>query len=718
MHCASCVSGLEKALGRLEGVSHVAVSLTPGEAEIQGRSLDPQTLIDAIHRHGFEAAEHTSSDQTETERVQKDQARGWGRRALIGGVLAGIVAFVHWVGPSINMSHGAWSMWLMAVVATIAQVYVGWAFYRSAWRAARHGRTNMDTLIAIGATSAYALSVGVMIATLAGIEHSVPLYFGEAAGLLALISLGHYLEARTTAAAGSAVRELLALAPDEAIRLGDVDDATGQTVRAADIRVGDLLLIRAGERSPVDGTIARGQSTLDEAVVTGESLPVERALGDEIVAGSVNLTAPIVVRATTAGEGTTVARIASMVRQAQTSKAAIQRLADRVTSVFIPVVLSIGLATFIGWWLIGGDWISAIINATTVLIISCPCALGVATPTAVMVASGAASRRGILIKSARAIERLAHVEVVLFDKTGTLTVGRPRVSNASDDAISLGAALSTSSTHPLSQAIVAEAERRRLDVPAADDLAEHAGIGLVGRVDDREISLISRDEADRRGIELGEAASNGASSVVLEDGRLVGEISFEDEVREDAAAMIQTLRDRGLQLLLITGDRREAAESLASRVGLHEGELRWGLSPDDKLQIVRSQSGGNVMMVGDGINDAAALAEATAAGGVSVAMASGSNIALESAEVVIPGERLEALDELLTIGSLGLRTIKQNLGQSFLYNSLAIPAAAFGLLGAHGPLIAAAAMGISDTMVIGNSLRLKWRLSRLWSGGR
>ena len=720
MHCASCAAGVESALKRIDGVRSAGVSLQAGEAEVTGEHLDPRALVAAIQNQGYDAklAVNGQAARTATEDRQHAQARGWGRRALFGGILAALIAAIHWLGPlagltGVDSVAGPW-LWIMAALSTISQVYVGGAFYKSAWRAARHGRTNMDTLIAIGATAAYSMSVGVVVSDLLGLSHEIPLYFGESAGLLALISIGHWLEAKTTAAAGSAVRELLALTPDHAVRLSSVDDQEGERVSASDLRVGDLLLIRAGERATVDGEIVRGSTSLDEAVVTGESMPMERGEGDEVVAGSVNLSAPIVIRATTAGEETTVARIADMVRRAQTSKAEVQRLADKVTAIFIPAVLSIAGATLVGWSLIAGDWVDGLINATSVLIISCPCALGLATPTAVMVASGSASRRGILIKSARAIERLAGVGVVLFDKTGTLTEGRPRVAEASDEALRIGAALARSSTHPLSGAIAREAGARDLGVPDASDVRERAGAGLEGRVEGQEAAVVSRAEAIRMGLEPGDAAPEGASSVVVLDGAVVGEIVFEDEVREDAPRVVEALRDRGLKLLLITGDRPEAAHALARRVGLREEEVKAQLTPEDKLEIVRSFRDTRVLMVGDGINDAAALAEATGAGGVSVAVASGSNIAIESAEVVIPGERLAALLELLTIGSLGLRTIKQNLGQSFLYNSLAIPAAAFGLLGPHGPMIAAGAMAVSDTMVIGNSLRLKWRLGRRW----
>jgi Cu+-exporting ATPase len=722
MHCASCASSIESSLGRVRGVQSAHVNLDAGEAEVVGEGLARDELIEAVRRKGYDARERTRAlspgqERTRIEHHQHEHARGWGRRALFGGIMACAIAAIHWGGPliGIEVGHNVTSLWLwvMAALASVSQWYVGQAFYKSAWRAARHRTTNMDTLIAIGATAAFAMSFGVVFAELAGIEVDAPLYFGESAGLLALISLGHWLEARTTAAAGSAVRELLALTPDESIRLSGEQDERGEKVASSELRVGDLVLIRAGDRAGVDGTIVRGRSTFDESVVTGESMPIERAEGDDVVAGSVNQSAPIVIRATTAGDETTISRIADMVRQAQMSKAEVQRLADRVTSVFIPSVLGIALATFLGWGLIGGEWISAIINATSVLIISCPCALGIATPTAVMVASGAASRRGILIKSARAIERLAGVRVALFDKTGTLTIGRPKVASGDDEALRLGAALARTSNHPLSGAVVREAEERGLDIPSSDDVEERAGAGLAGRIGGDQVSMVSRAEAERMGIDLGDAP-RATSSVVIREGSLVGEIQFEDEVRDDARQVVEGLRQAGLRLLLITGDRREAAEALAERVGLGPDEIRWELSPQDKLDLVRSFEGTRVMMVGDGINDAAALAEATGAGGVSIAVASGSNIAIESAEVVIPGERLTSLLDLLIIGRLGLRTIKQNLGQSFLYNALAIPAAALGLLGVHGPLFAAGAMGVSDTMVIGNSLRLKWRLARRW----
>ena len=473
-----------------------------------------------------------------------------------------------------------------------------------------------------------------------------------------------------------------------------------------------MFIVRPGDRIAVDGTIASGSSTIDESIITGESMPVDRAEGDEVVAGSVNITGRIVVEATTDGRSTTVSRIAEMVRSAQSSKMAIQRLADRVSGVFVPAVLGIALLTALGWGLLGGAWVEALINATTVLIISCPCALGLATPTAVMAGSGAASQRGMIVKDARALERLAHVRVFLFDKTGTLTLGRPQVTGASPEALRLAAALGRSSSHPVSQAIVEKAQADGLDIPAADAVHEEAGRGVSGRIGGVQIAVLSRKAAEEDGL-VAPTDEVGTASVVLRDGAIVGVIKLHDEPRDGAAALLQRLRDRGCEVGLLTGDRETVARRLGEAVGLKPEESHADLRPDDKLALVRERAGrGVVAMIGDGVNDAAALAEAGASGGVGIAMGTGASIAVESADIVIPGERLEAIEQIVDISRQTRRTILQNLFMSFVYNTLAIPAAAGGLLGAHGPLVAAGAMAMSDIGVVGNSVRLKWKLSR------
>jgi len=736
MHCAGCVGRVESALREVEGVSDAVVSLVDGVARIKGTGLDSKRLIDEVTKRGFPAIQvkdraSVADQRTAIEKRQHESAKKWGQRVIVGFGAWVPMAIIHWAGHLIGLGEvhqvtNPW-FWVLALLGLIVLIFVGGGFYASAYRAARGGGTNMDTLVSIGATAAFGFSIVVLLMkTLVhfGVVDGpvvYPLYFGEAAGLLAIISLGHYLEARTSAVAGSAVRDLLALQPDEVTRLTSASDQTGTVVPSAEINPDDLMLIRPGERIAVDGTIVDGASTFDESGVTGESMPVERGLEEPVTAGSMNLTGRLIIQATTDGRNTTVARIAEMVRNAQASKANIQRLADRVCAFFVPAVLTVAVITFLGWILFGsgvgeaGRWVSALVNATTVLVISCPCALGLATPTAVMVGSGAASRRGILVKTATALERAASIDCVMFDKTGTLTVGQPRVIFASDDqTLKQAARLAASSNHPLAQAIVQEAEQRGLineNQPGAEEVTETAGRGLRGVVNGEVIEVLAlrKDDTNRQSDPNVEQAT---TSVVICDGRELGVIRFRDEIRDDAPAVIRTLQDDGLEPIILTGDRKAVAHAIAKQIGIDAEDVRAELSPEDKVKAVHTEweQGYCVAMVGDGINDAAALAQAGADGGLGVAMGTGTNIAIESADVVIPSDRLAALHDLVQISRLSLRTIKQNLFLSFVYNVTMIPAAALGFFGLHGPLIAAAAMGLSDLSVIGNAIRLKVRL--------
>lgn len=726
MHCAGCVGNVEKALQSVPGVASASVSLAHASADVAGSHVDVEALVRAVDRAGYKArpaaARASVADQrSEIEQRQSRHAVAWRRRAIAGILASAPMIPMHlppsWTGMEHVHGQLNWYMWLAVALSTFVQVYVGSAFYASAWHAATKRATNMDTLIAIGATAAFGFSVVVLFGHLLGYEPTQPFYFSESAGLLTLISIGHWLEARTTAAAGSAIRELLSLQPDEVTRLKSEADSSGDVVRSADIVPGDLMLIRPGERIAVDGQVVSGSSSVDESIVTGESMPVQRAAESKVVAGSLNQTGRLIVRAETSGLDTTVSRIAEMVRSAQSSKAEIQRLADYVSSIFVPSVLGIAAVTFLGWLIFGGEnsLTHALVNATTVLVISCPCALGLATPTAVMVGSGAASRRGILVKSAAALERCASVNLILFDKTGTLTQGRPAVQEAEDEPLRLAAALAHASTHPLSRAIVAAAQQRSLDVPRAEHVDESSGKGLSGRVEGREVHVLSPGAARQAGYEIGADEHDDVTrSVVIADGVSLGSITFVDAMRPQARQLIEGLRSRGVEAMLLTGDRKAVAARLGAAAGLNPEMIRAELRPEDKVAAVREAAGQGrvVAMVGDGINDAAALAEASGRGGVGIAIGSGANIAIEAADVVIPGESLERLVDLLGLSGNTLRTIKQNLFMSFIYNTLAIPAAALGLLGMQGPLLAAAAMGLSDLSVIGNSLRLKWRLAR------
>jgi Cu+-exporting ATPase len=698
MDCAGCAATVQRAIEARPGVRSAAVSFTDGLATVVGDALRPETLIEAVRDRGYDAEaldDETAAPaelRSEIELRQAERERQWRNRALIGLGVWVPMAVVHW-----GVADAPWKPWFLLAGATIVIAAAGWGFYRSAWAAARRFTTNMDTLIAMGATTAYLFSLVVFVGQRSGrlLEH--PLYFSEAAALLGLISLGHWLEARASAKAGSAVRELLQLQPDRAEVLDD--DGATRTVPSAEIQPGQHLLIRPGSRLPVDGVVVEGETEVDESVVSGESVPVPKALGDQVVAGSMNTTGRLVVEAAVDGRHTTVARIAEIVQRAQAGKAEIQRLADRVCAVFVPAVLSIGAVTLLAWWLLADDLPKGIVATVTVLIISCPCALGLATPMAVMVGAGAASRRGILIKSAAALEQAGRSRQVVFDKTGTLTTGRPEVTRidrtdagtTDDEVLRLAAAVEAASEHPVARAIVRAAAARGVDVPPVTDFRALPGSGVTGSVEGRSVDVGRGDNSTCR---------------VLVDGVEVAQLTVADALRRDAAEAVRRLVGMDVAVTMLSGDRRAVAEAVGRDLGLAPDRIEAQATPESKCDFVRALPPGAVM-VGDGINDAAALVEAD----LGIAMASGTNIAIESADIVIPGEHVGAVPDTLRLARETLTTIKQNLFFAFFYNAVAIPVAALGLLGPTGPLFAAAAMGLSDLTVIGNAIRLKGRLA-------
>jgi len=707
MHCAGCVARVRKTLENQPGVSSADVNLNEGRAHVAGDDLDVDHLITAVRDSGYDAeaieeGESPAEQRSEIEQRQRASERAWRRRALIGLVVWVPMAILHWTGAALDW-HGIWLAIVMFVAATVVVGAAGGGFYRSAWNAAKKRTTNMDTLIAMGATAAYGFSIVVFIAQRFGWLMDQPSYFIEAAGLLTLISLGHWMEARASSKAGSAVRELLELQPDQA---EIIDAQTGETEKrpSSEVRPDQRLLIRPGSAVPVDGVVEDGASEVDESVVTGEAMPVNKQPGDTVAAGTMNTTGRLVIRATVDGRHTTVSRIAEIVRQAQSSRAEIQALADRVSAVFVPVVLTIAAITIIGWSIFG-DVATAIIAAVTVLIISCPCALGLATPMAVMVGTGSASKRGVLIKDAQTLERTAEVTHIIFDKTGTLTVGRPTVgeiyveNNALDEneLLRLAASVEAPSEHPIAQAIYRAATDRELKLSNVEDFEALPGEGVQGRVDGKWI-VVRRD-------------SEATCQVLIDDQR-AGTMTVSDALRPDAKRAIDQLKARGLRVTMLSGDRPRTANEIGAELGLDEQDIVADQSPEAKAAFVRDLKNERpdevVLMVGDGINDAAALAEAD----IGVAMASGTNIAIESADIVIPGDQVMAIPQTLHLSQHTLTTIKQNLFFAFIYNICAIPAAAFGLLGMRGPLIAAAAMALSDITVIGNALRLKARLTQ------
>ncbi len=694
MTCAGCAASLQAAIEARTDVSSASVSFAAGEASVEGVNLDVRDLIGTVRGRGFDAkvidSESSFDHRSAIEQQQLTNERRWRSRAIVGIGLWVPLEIFHWVSTALHW-HSTWMNWLMFASALVIIIFAGSEFYKSAWKAAVRRSTNMDTLIALGATTAFVYSAVVLIL---GLQQ--PMYFAEAAGLLGIVSLGHWFEARASSRAGSAVRELLQLQPETA----EIQEADGTTTTIASLRVteGTLLLIRPGGRIAVDGVVTEGQSSVDESIVTGESLPVEKNEGDTVVAGSINTTGRLLVKATVDGKNTTIARIAELVRKAQSSRAPVQRLADKISAVFVPTVLLIAIMTVAGWW-IAGDFSKGIISAVAVLIISCPCALGLATPMAVMVGTGAASRQGILIRSAETLERIGKATRVVFDKTGTLTSGQLEVTAISiepgfteSEALQLAAAVEGPAEHPIARAIVREARVRGLDVPQVDKFIAMPGAGVKGLVLGAEI-VVERDPI--------------ATIQVRKDGIKIGAFTLKDQLRPDAIDAIDALKSAGIRVSMLSGDKKQTATEIGLQLGLSEDNIVGEATPEAKAKWIQSV-GGDVIMVGDGLNDSAALATS----GLGVALATGTNVAVEAAAVVIPGDRVQAVAELLHLSRATLRTIHQNLFFAFFYNGLAIPMAAFGLLGTSGPLWAAAAMGISDITVIGNALRLRRNLER------
>lgn len=694
MTCAGCASGLQRKLEARSDVSSANVSFAAGQAIIEGHGLTAESLIDAVKGSGFSAkvldSSQPSDQRSAIEQQQIANERIWRRRAIVGIGLWAPPELFHWISTALHW-HGVWMPWLMFAGALVIIIFAGSEFYKSAWKAAVRRTTNMDTLISLGATTAFVYSSIVLFMNL---QH--PMYFAEAAGLLGIVSLGHWFEARASARAGSAVRELLQLQPETSEILEA--DGSSRLMASADVSTGTVLIVRPGGRIAVDGVVMEGQSSVDESIVTGESLPVEKSTGDAVVAGSINTTGRLLVKTTVDGRNTTIARIAELVQKAQTSRAPVQRLADKISSIFVPTVLMIAVVTVLGWS-IAGDFSKGIISAVAVLIISCPCALGLATPMAVMVGTGAASRKGLLIRSAETLERIGRATRIVFDKTGTLTSGQLEVTSMSAEAgysqdylLEMAAAVESPSEHPIARAIVRRATLQGLVIPKVDRFLARPGAGVSGTVQGKLI------EIDRDAI---------ATIQVLVDHVKVGTFTLTDRLRSDAITAVAQLKNAGIAVSMLSGDKKSSALEIGRQLGLSENDVIAEATPESKARWIQS-FGRDVIMVGDGLNDSAALATS----GLGVALATGTNVAMEAAAVVIPGDRVSAIPELLSLSRATLKTIHQNLFFAFMYNALAIPVAAFGMLGSSGPLWAAIAMGLSDITVIGNALRLRRSLEK------
>ncbi len=712
MTCASCVNRVEKALLKVPGVESAAVNLATERATVRAAAGVPASaLVDAVGKAGYEArlAEAEGGAPAAAPRLPE----WW-------PVAVGAVLTLPLVAPMLLSLFGIEAMlpglWQLAL-ATPVQFWLGARFYVAGAKAVRAGSGNMDLLVALGTSAAYGLSLYLLF-THAG--HGMPhLYFEASAAVITLVLLGKWLEARAKRQTADAIRALNALRPATArVRRGGVE----AELPLAEVVVGDLIAIRPGERVPVDGEVAEGSSHVDESLITGESLPVVKAAGDKVTGGSINAEGALLVKTLAVGTETTLARIIRLVESAQAAKAPIQRIVDRVSAVFVPVVLGIGLVTLAAWMAATGNWEQALVNAVAVLVIACPCALGLATPTAIMAGTGVAARHGILIRDAQALELAHAVTTVAFDKTGTLTEGRPALARlepapglAHDEVLALAAALQAHSEHPLGRAVTDAARARALAVPAARDATALPGRGLEATVDGRRLALGSKRLLRELGAPPGpldEAAARlegeGRTISWLIDqagdgARVLGLLAFGDSVKPAAREAVAQLHAQGIGSVMLTGDNRGSAQAVARELGIDEVQAE--VLPADKAAAVERLRGAGrvVAMVGDGINDAPALAAAD----VGIAMATGTDVAMETAGITLMRGDPRLVADAVAISRRTVAKIKQNLFWAFGYNVVGIPLAAFGLL---DPVIAGAAMAFSSVSVVSNALLLRrWR---------
>jgi len=711
MTCASCVARVEKALGKVPGVLSASVNLATERAHVvavAGTGLDKLRM--AVEAAGYEA------DAADLEKAGAAAvARGlpdWWPVALSALLTLPLVA------PMVGLAVGAhWALpgWLQLALATPVQFWLGGRFYRAGWKAVKAFTGNMDLLVALGTSAAYGLSLYHLASGTAGAHE---LYFETSAALITFILLGKWLEARAKRQTTEAIRALNALRPDRAlVRRGGKD----VEVALESVVVGDLVVVRPGERVPVDGEIREGRSHVDESLITGESLPVAKGVGERVTGGSINADGLLLVETRAVGAETTLARIIRLVENAQAAKAPIQRIVDRVSAVFVPVVLGIALVTLIGWGIATGNWTSAILYAVAVMVIACPCALGLATPTAIMAGTGVAARHGILIKDAEALEIAHAITTVAFDKTGTLTEGRPQLLAIEPLAVEprellrLAAGLQQGSQHPLARAVMEKAAAERIDVPAASDAKALPGRGVQASVEGRTLYLGSSRLMQELGADT--AALAERAQALAREGRsiswlaaeargarsLLGLLAFGDAVKAGAREAIAALHAHGVKTVLLTGDNRGSAEAAARALGIDE--VKAEVLPADKAQAVSALRGKDkvVAMVGDGINDAPALAAAD----VGIAMATGTDVAMHTAGVTLMRGDPNLVADAISVSRRTYSKIRQNLFWAFFYNVVGIPLAAFGFL---NPIIAGAAMAFSSVSVVTNALLLRrWR---------
>jgi len=719
MTCATCARRVEKALAAIPGVTRAEVNLATERASVEGVAglLRPADLITAVRRAGY-GAELLTGDVAQDRELAVAEERHAKAESL--RLAAAIALSVPLLAPMLGVML---SGWMQLALATPVQFVIGARFYAGAWRALRARMGNMDLLVALGTSAAYFYSLYLLAARPAG----TPLYFDSAAVVIALVSVGKWLEARAKRSTTAQIKALMSLRPERARVARGGEEVE---IPATAVGMGDVVVVRPGERVPVDGVVIDGRSEVDESLLTGESRPLAKAPGDRVTGGSINGSGLLRIETTAVGEQSRLARIIALVEGAQAKKAPVQRLVDRVASIFVPVVLVIAILAFLGWWLIAGSVTAGVIAAVSVLVIACPCSLGLATPTALMVGTGVAARAGILIRDVEALEVAHRLDTIVLDKTGTMTEGKPVVTDVipngltERDLLRLAAAAQAGSEHPLAQAVLAGARELGPEggaLPPLEEFRSYPGKGLAARVDGRQLIIGNHRLMQENGVATEEGEVRAAA--LEADGRTVmwvasgsprprwlGLIAVADPVKSTAASAVRHLHEMAIETVLLTGDNERTAAAVASQLGIPR--VLGGVLPDEKVAEVRrlQEEGRCVGMVGDGVNDAPALAAAD----VGFAMGTGADVAMQTAGVTLMRGDPLLIADAIAVSRATYRKIRQGLFWAFLYNLIGMPAAALDLL---SPMIAGAAMALSSVSVVANALLLRrWRPTA--GGGR